>query len=376
MPFSTIEAAAEDIRDGKMIIIVDDEDRENEGDLVCAAEKVTPEIINFMITHARGLICLPLTEERCDELHLPPQTSENTSSMGTAFTISIEARKGVTTGISAADRAKTILTAVHPNTKPSDLARPGHIFPLRAKRGGVLVRVGQTEASVDLARIAGLDPSAAICEIMNDDGTMARLPELKIFADKHDLKIISVADLVRYRINKETLVKRVVETNLPTAHGVFRAIAYENIINGETHIALVMGKDFSRTTEPVLVRVQTENITFAMFGSKLGEASQAIQASLKKISQAEKGIILYLRQNQHNLDLIHQLQTYAVMQEKNLDFSAARRETGYGNFRDYGIGAQILNDLGVRKIRLLSNHPPKVNAIEAFDLEIVETVSL
>lgn len=376
MPLSTIEEAVEDIRDGKMIIIVDDEDRENEGDLVCAAEKVTPEIINFMITHARGLICLPLTEERCDELHLPPQTSENTSSMGTAFTISIEAREGVTTGISAADRARTILTAVHPETKPSDLARPGHIFPLRAKRGGVLVRVGQTEASVDVARIAGLDPSAVICEIMNEDGTMARLPELKIFADKHDLKIISVADLVRYRINKETLVRRVVETTLPTDFGTFRAIAYENIINGETHIALVMGDNFSQTTEPVLVRVQTENITFAMFGSQLGEASQAMQSSLKKISQTEKGIILYMRQNQHNLDLIHQLQTYAVMQEKNLDFLTARRETGYGKFRDYGIGAQILNDLGVRKIRLLSNHPPKVNAIEAFDLEIVETVSL
>ncbi|MDQ3088118.1 MAG: 3,4-dihydroxy-2-butanone-4-phosphate synthase [Acidobacteriota bacterium] len=376
MPLSPIEEAAKDIRDGKMIIIVDDEDRENEGDLVCAAEKVTPEIINFMITHARGLICLPLTEERCDELHLPPQTSENTSSMGTAFTISIEAREGVTTGISAADRAKTILTAVNPDSKPSDLARPGHIFPLRAKRGGVLVRVGQTEASVDIARIAGLNPSAAICEIMNEDGTMARLPELEIFAAKHNLKIISVADLVRYRIQKETLVRRVVETTLPTMYGVFRAIAYENIMNGETHLAFVMGDDFSQTTEPILVRVQTENITFAMFGAKLGEASRAIQTSLKKISQAEKGIILYLRQNQHNLDLIHQLQTYAVMQEKNLDFSAARRETGYGNFRDYGIGAQILKDLGVRKIRLLSNHPPKVNAIEAFDLEIVETVSL
>ncbi len=376
MPLSPIEEAAKDIRDGKMIIIVDDEDRENEGDLVCAAEKVTPEIINFMITHARGLICLPLTEERCDELHLPPQTSENTSSMGTAFTISIEAREGVTTGISAADRAKTILTAVNPDSKPSDLARPGHIFPLRAKRGGVLVRVGQTEASVDIARIAGLNPSAAICEIMNEDGTMARLPELEIFAAKHNLKIISVADLVRYRIQKETLVRRVVETTLPTMYGVFRAIAYENIMNGETHLAFVMGDDFLQTTEPILVRVQTENITFAMFGAKLGEASRAIQTSLKKISQAEKGIILYLRQNQHNLDLIHQLQTYAVMQEKNLDFSAARRETGYGNFRDYGIGAQILKDLGVRKIRLLSNHPPKVNAIEAFDLEIVETVSL
>ncbi|MGI8638989.1 MAG: 3,4-dihydroxy-2-butanone-4-phosphate synthase [Pyrinomonadaceae bacterium] len=376
MSFSTIEAAAADIQNGKMIIIVDDEDRENEGDLVCAAEKITPEIINFMITHARGLICLPLTEERCDELHLPPQTSENTSSMGTAFTISIEARTGVTTGISAADRAKTILTAVHSDTKPADLARPGHIFPLRAKRGGVLVRVGQTEASVDIARIAGLNPSAVICEIMNEDGTMARLPELKTFAEKHKLKIISVANLVRYRIQKETLVRRVVETNLPTDFGTFRAIAYENIINGETHVAMVLGNDFSQTTEPVLVRVQTENITFAMFGSKLGEAAEAIHSSLKKISRAGRGIILYLRQNQHNLDLIHQLQTYAVMQEKNLDFQTARKETGYGSYRDYGIGAQILNDLGVKKIRLLTNHPPKVNAIEAFDLEIIDVEPL
>lgn len=375
MPLSQIEEAAQDIRSGKMIIIVDDEDRENEGDLVCAAEKVTPEIVNFMITHARGLICLPLTEERCDELGLPPQTSENTSSMGTAFTISIEARTGVTTGISAADRAHTILTAVNPNSKPADLARPGHIFPLRAKRGGVLVRVGQTEASVDIARIAGCNPSGVICEIMNDDGTMARLPELEKFAAKHDLKIISVADLVRYRIQKETLVRRVVETDLPTDYGVFRAHIYENVISGETHIAITMG-DFSQATEPVLVRVQTENITFAMFGSNLGEAAQAIKTSLSKISQAGRGVILYLRQREHNLDLIHQLQTYAVMQEKNLDFRAARRETGYGRFRDYGIGAQILNDLGVKKIRLLSNHPPRISAIEAFDLEIVETVPL
>jgi 3,4-dihydroxy 2-butanone 4-phosphate synthase / GTP cyclohydrolase II len=375
MPFATIEEAARDIRDGKMIIITDDEDRENEGDLVCAAEKVTPEIINFMITHARGLICLPLTEERCDELNLPPQTQENTSSMGTAFTISIEAREGVTTGISAADRAHTILTAVNPNSKPSDLARPGHIFPLRAKNGGVLVRVGQTEASVDIARIAGCYPAGVVCEIMNDDGTMSRLPDLEKFADKHDLKIISVADLVRYRIEKETLVRCVVETDLPTDYGMFRAFIYENVMNGETHIALTMG-DFAKATEPVLVRVQTENITFAMFGSKLGEASQAIKTSLERISQTGRGVILYLRQREHNLDLIHQLQTYAVMQEKNLDFQAARRETGYGNVRDYGIGAQILNDLGVKKIRLLSNHPPKVNAIEAFDLEIVETVAL
>ncbi len=375
MPLATIETAAEAIKSGKMIIIVDDEDRENEGDLVCAAEKVTPEIINFMITHARGLICLPMTEERCDELNLPPQTAENTSSMGTAFTISIEARTGVTTGISAADRATTILTAVNPHAKPSDLARPGHIFPLRAKRGGVLVRVGQTEASVDIARIAGCAPSGVICEIMNEDGTMARMPDLERFAEKHDLLIISVADLVRYRIHKETLVRRVVEADLPTEHGTFRAYVYENIINGETHVALTMG-DFPQATEPVLVRVQTENVTFAMFGSKLGDAPQAIKSSLEKISQAEQGVILYLRQREHNLDLIHQLQTFAVMQRENLDFAAARGVTGYGNFRDYGIGAQILSDLGVKKIRLLTNHPPKINAIEAFDLEIVETVAL
>jgi 3,4-dihydroxy 2-butanone 4-phosphate synthase/GTP cyclohydrolase II len=373
MPLTKIEDAAEDIKNGKMIIIVDDEDRENEGDLVCAAEKVTPEIINFMITHARGLICLPLTEDRCDYLQLPPQTQENTSSMGTAFTISIEAKEGVTTGISAADRAKTILAAVRADAKPTDLARPGHIFPLRAKNGGVLVRVGQTEASVDIARLAGLDPSAAICEIMNEDGTMARMPQLEVFAEKHNLKIISVSDLVRYRIEKETLVRRVVETDLPTDFGTFRAVVYENIINGETHVAMTMGSnDFSETTEPVLVRVQTENITFAMFGSKLGEASKAIQTSLKKISDAGRGVILYLRQREHNLDLIHQLQTYAVMQEESVDFQTAKDKTGYGKFRDYGIGAQIMKDLGLRKIKLLSNHPPRVNAIEAFELEITD----
>ena len=375
MPLATIEEAAEDIRDGKMIIIVDDEDRENEGDLVCAAEKITPEIINFMATHGRGLICLPLTEERCDELQLFPQTSENTSSMGTAFTISIEAREGVTTGISAADRAKTILTAVNPASRPHDLARPGHVFPLRAKRGGVLVRVGQTEASVDIARIAGLTPAAVICEIMNDDGTMARLPELEKFAEKHKLKIISVADLVRYRIHKETLVRRVVETNLPTNYGDFRSVLYENVMNGEVHLALIRG-DVSGTTEPVLVRVQTENITLAMFGATIGDAGRAVQASLKAISEHGSGVILYLRQRENNLDLVDQLKTYALMQEKNVDFPTAKRETGYGKLHDYGIGAQILHDLGVKRIRLLSNHPPRVNAIEAFGLEIVETVNL
>ncbi len=375
MPLSSIEDAVADIRDGKMIIIVDDEDRENEGDLVCAAEKVTPEIINFMAVNGRGLICLPMTEERCDELQLFPQTTENTSSMGTAFTTSIEARVGVTTGISAADRAKTILTAVDPASKPTDLARPGHVFPLRAKRGGVLVRVGQTEASVDIARFAGLQPAAVICEIMNDDGTMARMPELEIFAEKHGLKIVSVADLVRYRVQKETLVRRVVETDLPTDHGLFRTMLYENIINGETHLALVAG-DVSSTTEPVLVRVQTENITFAMFGARLGDAAGAIQSSLRQISDVGRGVILYLRQRENNLDLVNQLRTYALMQQQGIDLKTARIETGYGKVHDYGIGAQILKDLGVKKIRLLSNHPPRVSALEAFDLEIVETVSL
>ena len=375
MPLASIEEAVEDIRAGRMIIIVDDEDRENEGDLVCAAEKVTPEIINFMAMHGRGLICLPLTEERCDELQLFPQTSENTSSMGTAFTISIEAREGVTTGISAADRAKTILTAVDPASKPNDLARPGHVFPLRAKRGGVLVRVGQTEASVDMARIAGLIPAAVICEIMNDDGTMARLPELEKFAEKHDLKIISVADLVRYRIQKETLVRRVVDTKMPTTYGDFRSVLYENVMNGEIHLAMIRG-DVSGTTEPVLVRVQTENITFAMFGATIGDAGRTVQSSLKAISEHGSGVILYLRQRENNLDLVDQLKTFALMQEKNVDFPTAKRETGYGKLHDYGIGAQILHDLGVKRIRLLSNHPPKVNAIEAFGLEIVETVNL
>ena len=371
MPLSKIEHAIEDIKNGKLVIIVDDEDRENEGDLVCAAEKITPELINFMATHGRGLICMPITEERCDFLQLPPQTQENTSSMGTAFTISIEAKEGVTTGISAADRAKTILTAVNPNAKPTDLARPGHVFPLRAKNGGVLVRIGQTEASVDMARLAGLDPSAVICEIMNEDGTMARMPQLESVAETHGLKIISVADLVRYRIEKESLVKRIVETDLDTEYGTFRAVLYENIISGETHLAMSMG-ELSDLTTPTLVRVQTENITFAMFGSKLGEASGAMQSSLRKISEEGRGVILYLRQRENNLDLIHQLSTYALMKEKDIDFQTAREETGYGKARDHGIGAQILHDLGVRKLRLLTNHPPQVNAIDAFDLEIVD----
>jgi 3,4-dihydroxy 2-butanone 4-phosphate synthase/GTP cyclohydrolase II len=371
---ATIEEAAADIRDGRMIIIVDDEDRENEGDLVCAAEKITPEIINFMARHARGLICLPLTEERCDELHLTTQVADNTSYLGTAFTVSIDARRGITTGISAADRATTILVAVDPQSRPQDLARPGHIFPLRAKSGGVLVRAGQTEASVDMARIAGLYPAGVICEIMNEDGTMSRLPQLERFAEQHGLKTISVAELVRYRIRKETLVRRVVETDLPTVYGRFRAIAYENVINGDVHLAMVMGN--VRTDEPVLVRVHTENVTCDMFGSLIDDTGFQLHTALEKIAAAAQGVVLYLRQREHSLDLVNQLRTYNVMQERGLNKRDASLETGYGIDRDYGVGAQILHDLGLRKILLLSNHPPKVAALEGFELSVVGNVPL
>jgi 3,4-dihydroxy 2-butanone 4-phosphate synthase/GTP cyclohydrolase II len=372
--FSSIENAIAEIREGRMVIIVDDEDRENEGDLVCAAEKATPEIVNFMARHARGLICLPLTEERCDELHLTTQVADNTSYLGTAFTVSIDARKGVTTGISAADRATTIQAAVDPQTRPQDLARPGHVFPLRAKKGGVLVRPGQTEASVDIARMAGLYPAGVICEIMNEDGTMARLPELTEFAAVHNLQMITVADLVRYRISKETLVKRAVETDLPTVYGRFKAVAFENVINGDVHLAMVMGN--VRTEEPVLVRVHTENVTCDMFGSLIDDTGFQLHAALEKIAAAGRGVVLYLRQREHSLDLVNQLRTYAVMQERNVGKREASLETGYGSERDYGVGAQILHDLGLRRIQLLTNHPPKVAALEGFELEVVGNIPL
>jgi 3,4-dihydroxy 2-butanone 4-phosphate synthase/GTP cyclohydrolase II len=371
---ATIEEAVAEIRDGRMIIIVDDEDRENEGDLVCAAEKVTPEIINFMARHARGLICLPLTEERCDELHLTTQVADNTSYLGTAFTVSIDARRGITTGISAADRATTILVAVDPESRPQDLCRPGHIFPLRAKNGGVLVRPGQTEASVDIARIAGLYPAGVICEIMNEDGTMSRLPQLQEFAAQHNLKMISVAELVRYRIRKEQLVRPVVETDLPTVYGRFRAIAYENVINGDVHLAMVMGD--VRTDDPVLVRVHTENVTCDMFGSLIDDTGFQLHTALEKISAEARGVVLYLRQREHSLDLVNQLRTYNVMQQRGIGKRDASLETGYGIDRDYGVGAQILHDLGLRKILLLSNHPPKVAALEGFELSVVGNVPL
>ena len=371
---STIEEAVAEIRDGRMIIIVDDEDRENEGDLVCAAEKVTPEIINFMARHARGLICLPLTEERCDELHLTTQVADNTSYLGTAFTVSIDARRGISTGISAADRATTILVTVDPASRPYDLARPGHIFPLRAKNGGVLVRPGQTEASVDIVRIAGLYPAGVICEIMNEDGTMSRMPQLQAFAAEHNLKMISVAELVRYRIRKEMLVKRVVETDLPTVYGRFRAIAYENVINGDVHLAMVMGD--VKTDEPVLVRVHTENVTCDMFGSLIDDTGFQLHTALEKIAAAARGVVLYLRQREHSLDLVNQLRTYNLMQQSGISKREASVETGYGVDRDYGVGAQILHDLGLRQILLLSNHLLKVAVLEGFELSVVGNVPL
>ena len=374
MAIATIEEAVADIRDGRMIIIIDDEDRENEGDLVCAAEKVTPDIINFMARHARGLICLPLTEDRCDELHLTTQVADNTSYLGTAFTVSIDARRGITTGISAADRATTILVAVDPKSRPQDLARPGHVFPLRAKNGGVLVRPGQTEASVDIARIAGLYPAGVICEVMNEDGTMARIPELELFAAKHNLKMITVAELVRYRIRKEMLVRRVVETDLPTVYGRFRAIAYENVINGDVHLAMVMGD--VKTDEPVLVRVHTENVTCDMFGSLIDDTGFQLHTALEKIAAEARGVVLYLRQREHSLDLVNQLRTYNIMQQRGITKLDASLETGYGVTRDYGVGAQILHDLGLRRILLLSNHPPKVAALEGFELSVVGNVPL
>lgn len=376
MPFAPIEEAVADIRNGRLVIIVDDEDRENEGDVACAAEKVTPEIINFMATHARGLICMPLTEERCDELHLTMQVADNTSSFGTAFTVSIEARSGVTTGISASDRATTILTAVDPKTKPSDLARPGHVMPLRARKGGVLVRPGQTEAIVDLARIAGLSPAGVICEISSANGEMARLPELEEFSRRHNIKIISVADLIRYRMRKETLVRRAAETEVATAYGLFRAIAFENVVNGEVHLAMVMGDVAAERAEPVLVRIHTENVIGDVFGSVMDDTGFQLQTSLKKIAAAGRGVVLYLKQREHGLDLIYQLRTYALMRERQVSLEEASVHSGYGRHRDYGVGAQILHELGLRRIMLLTNHPPKVAALEGFELEIVGHIPL
>jgi len=372
--FNTIDEAIEEIAKGKMIILVDDEDRENEGDLCMAAEKITPQAINFMAKHGRGLICLSLTPERVEQLKLPMMSEANTSSFGTAFTVSIEAKKGVTTGISAADRAVTILTAINPASTHEDLARPGHVFPLRAKPGGVLQRAGQTEGSVDLSRLAGLNPSGVICEIMNDDGTMSRVPELMEFAKQHHLKIVTIKDLIKYRTRMERFVRRASTTKLPTDHGEFTVIAYANDVDANVHLALVKGE--IKKDDAVLVRVHSECLTGDVFGSKRCDCGEQLHKAMEVIDKEGQGVILYMRQEGRGIGLVNKLKAYEL-QDKGLDTVEANLELGFKpDLRDYGIGAQILVDLGVRKMRLMTNNPKKIVGLEGYGLKVVERVPM
>jgi 3,4-dihydroxy 2-butanone 4-phosphate synthase / GTP cyclohydrolase II len=376
MPFDTVEAALEDIRQGKMIIVADDEDRENEGDLVCAASLISSENVNFMTQFGRGLICATLTPDRADELGLPPMTDDNTDPQGTAFTVSVDGHRrfGVTTGISAHDRAKTIELLVHPDTAPSDLRRPGHIFPLRARKGGVLRRVGQTEAGVDLARLAGLPPIGVICEILNPDGSMARRPQLETFAQEHGLKFITVAQIVSYRLAKERLVTRVAETRLPTEYGDFTIIGYESPIDDREHVALTFGDVQGR--DGILVRMHSECLTGDVFGSLRCDCGQQLQTAQQRIADEGAGVIVYLKQEGRGIGLHNKLRAYEL-QDKGHDTVEANEKLGFKpDLRDYGIGAQILLDLGLSDIRLLTNNPRKVVGLDGYNLEITGVVPL
>ncbi|TYT73736.1 bifunctional 3,4-dihydroxy-2-butanone-4-phosphate synthase/GTP cyclohydrolase II [Desulfobotulus mexicanus] len=375
MPKISIEEAIEDIRAGKMVILADDEDRENEGDLTIAAEKVTPEVINFMAKYGRGLICLSLTAEKCDALDLPMMVGNNTSPFGTGFTVSIEAREGVTTGISAADRATTILAAVKKEAKPRDLVRPGHIFPLRAKDGGVIVRSGQTEGSMDLARLAGLEPAGVICEIMDDDGTMARMPSLERFSEEHGIGICTVADLIAYRLRTETFVKRQVEARVPTAFaGEFRTVVYENAIDDFQHIAFIKGE--IDPAKPVLVRVHSECLTGDIFGSLRCDCGDQLRKAMVMMEDDGCGVLLYIRQEGRGIGLVNKLKAYNL-QDEGMDTVDANVKLGFKpDMRDYGIGAQILVDLGIREMRLITNNPKKMVGLEGYGLRIVEQVPI